>query len=116
MPIYALHALSAVMGFIGDRDDRRRSPHGLALDHRGGAQLREALGSERHVSRIALLVADPHVWFAFFWVLLGLVLAVTIVGLPISLMIFVGTQAADPHRIVRGWLALLDGKPMPVPS
>src|SRR6266705_2934810 len=34
---------------------------GLAVDHRGGSELREALGGARDVARFAFRLADPHV-------------------------------------------------------
>ena len=47
---------------------------------------------------------------------LGIVLFFTIVGIPISLTIFVAISLWILYRIVRGWLSLLDGKPMPIPG
>jgi uncharacterized membrane protein len=55
-------------------------------------------------------------WYAFGWVLLALVLAVTIIGLPFTVMIFVAISLWILYRIVRGWLLLNDGKPAPVPD
>ena len=45
----------------------------------------------------------------------GIALAVTIVGIPISLAIFVAISLWILYRIVRGWLALLEHKPMDIP-
>ena len=55
-------------------------------------------------------------WYAFAWVVIGVVLIFTVVGIPISLTIFVAISLWILYRIARGWLVLLDGKPMPVPD
>ena len=48
--------------------------------------------------------------------LVGLGLFATIVGIPISLAIFVGISLWILYRIVRGWLSLLERKPMDIPQ
>ena len=55
-------------------------------------------------------------WYAFFWVAVGVLLFFTIVGIPISLAIFVAISLWILYRIVRGWLALLERKPMEIPE
>jgi len=51
-------------------------------------------------------------WFALMWVLIGIVLFVTIIGIPIAWIVFVGAGIWVIYRIARGWLTLQDGKPM----
>ncbi|HWH47528.1 MAG TPA: hypothetical protein VN664_06995 [Burkholderiales bacterium] len=51
-------------------------------------------------------------WFAFMWILIGLVLFLTILGIPIAWVIFVGAGIWVIYRIARGWLTLQDSKPM----
>ena len=51
-------------------------------------------------------------WFALLWCVIGGVLFFTFVGIPLALAIFFGTGVWAIYRIVRGWLALRDRKPM----
>ena len=43
-----------------DRHRDRRIPHGLAVHHRRDPQLRETQRGPRHLARVALSLADPH--------------------------------------------------------
>jgi uncharacterized membrane protein len=45
-------------------------------------------------------------WFALAWCVAGGALALTIIGIPIAIVVFVGTGLWVLYRIVRGWLAL----------
>jgi uncharacterized membrane protein len=51
-------------------------------------------------------------WFSALWCLVGGVVFITIVGIPLALAIFFGAGLWAIYRIVRGWLALRDRKPM----
>jgi uncharacterized membrane protein len=51
-------------------------------------------------------------WFALLWCVIGGMLFITIVGIPIALGIFFATGIWAIYRIARGWLALRDRKPM----
>jgi uncharacterized membrane protein len=51
-------------------------------------------------------------WFAFLWVLIAVVLALTLVGIPVALGIVVGAGLWVIYRILRGWLALKDRRPI----
>jgi len=51
-------------------------------------------------------------WFAFLWCMIGGVLFVTFVGIPLALGIYFATGVWAIYRIVRGWLALRERKPM----
>ena len=53
-------------------------------------------------------------WFALLWVIVGAALFVTLIGIPFAWAIWVATGVWVIYRIGRGWIALLDGKPMPV--
>ena len=114
--IYALHAFSAVTGLIG-----AATIVGAILT--GWPSIIAVVLNYVKRSEVRGTYLESHFswqirtfWYAFFWVAIGIVLAVTIVGLPISLMIFVAISLWILYRIVRGWLALLDGKPMPLPD
>jgi uncharacterized membrane protein len=51
-------------------------------------------------------------WFALLWIGVGLLLALTVIGIPFawSLMVVVGLWVT--YRIAAGWLALRDRRPM----
>ena len=51
-------------------------------------------------------------WFALMWILIGIVLFITIIGIPIAWIVIVGAGIWVIYRIARGWLTLQDGKPM----
>lgn len=54
-------------------------------------------------------------WFALLWVVIAFLLGITIIGIPIALLIAAGAGIWVLYRIIRGWLALQDRRPMPVP-
>jgi len=51
-------------------------------------------------------------WFALMWILIGIVLFLTIIGIPIAWIVIVGAGIWVIYRIARGWLTLQDRKPM----
>jgi uncharacterized membrane protein len=53
-------------------------------------------------------------WFALLWILLALVLAFTLIGIPLALVLLLGSGLWVIYRVVRGWLALQDRHPMPL--
>ena len=52
-------------------------------------------------------------WFALMWILIALLLMVTIVGIPLAILIFIGSGLWVLYRIIRGIVRLNDGLPMP---
>jgi uncharacterized membrane protein len=46
------------------------------------------------------------------WVAIGVLLALTFIGIPLAWAVFVGAGIWVIYRIARGWLALQDRKPM----
>jgi uncharacterized membrane protein len=114
--LYALHAVSAVSGLLTPafivtsflagwpsivavilnlikRDDVR----GTYLDSHFGWQLRTF-------------------FYALLWVLLAGLLVITLIGVVVAvpLAIFLGIWVV--YRLARGWLALIEGKPLPTPG
>jgi uncharacterized membrane protein len=53
-------------------------------------------------------------WWALLWVLIAGLLFITLIGIPVAWALFVGTGIWVLYRIIRGWLALLSQKPMPM--
>ncbi len=52
-------------------------------------------------------------WFALLWCVAGALLALTLLGIPLAVMIFVGAGLWVLYRIVRGWLALTERASLP---
>lgn len=55
-------------------------------------------------------------WFALLWVAVAVLVGLTIVGLPLAWGIAIGAGFWVVYRIARGWLALGDARPMPLPA
>lgn len=51
-------------------------------------------------------------WFALLWLVVGAMLFATFVGIPLALGVWFATGIWVIYRIVRGWLALRDRRPM----
>jgi uncharacterized membrane protein len=112
--IYALHAFSAVMGIVSSAAvvtafltgwpsilavilnyARRRAVRGTLLESHFRWQIRTF-------------------WYAVLWMMVAVVLALTIVGIPIAWLIVVVVGVWVLYRIGRGWLALNDEREMVV--
>jgi uncharacterized membrane protein len=53
-------------------------------------------------------------WFALLWVVIMSVLVLTFVGIPLAWLVGVVVGFWVLYRIVRGWLALADRRPLPM--
>ena len=53
-------------------------------------------------------------WWALLWVLIAGLLFITLIGIPLAWVIAVTAGLWVLYRIVRGWIALLSHKPLPV--
>ena len=114
--MYALHAFSALMGVLGPvlivtafltgwpsilaviiNYVKRSDTRGSFLDSHFGWQLRTF-------------------WYAVLWVLIAGLLFLTVVGIVIAWGIVVLTGLWVLYRIIRGWIALLERRPMPMPA
>jgi uncharacterized membrane protein len=51
-------------------------------------------------------------WFALLWLLVALLMIVTVVGAPLGLGLLITLTLWLIYRIVRGWLRLIDKRPM----
>jgi uncharacterized membrane protein len=112
--IYLLHGFSVLMGILGPaliittfltgwpsiiaviinyakRDDVR----GTYLDSHFGWQIRTF-------------------WYTLLWVVIAALLFITVIGIVLAYIVAVGAGVWVFYRIVRGWIALNDGKPMPI--
>jgi len=55
-------------------------------------------------------------WYALLWVVMMFILVFTVIGIPLAWLIGVVVGLWVLYRIIRGWLALLDARPMPMPN
>jgi uncharacterized membrane protein len=55
-------------------------------------------------------------WIAAAWALGAGILALTIIGIPFALLIIAALGIWLLYRVIRGWLALFDQRPMPLPD
>jgi uncharacterized membrane protein len=108
--IYALHAFSALMGVIS-------SAAVVTAFLTGWPSLLAVILNYVKRSEVRGTWLESHFswqirtfWWALFWVVAAFVLFMTIVGIPLALLMFVGTGLWVLYRIVRGWLALSDGR------
>lgn len=111
--IYALHLFSAVTGLLGTafivtafltgwpsiiavilNYVKRGDVRGTWLDSHFGWQIRTF-------------------WYALLWVVVALLLAFTVLGLPLGVLVVLAAGIWVLYRIIRGWLALTGEKPMP---
>ncbi len=51
-------------------------------------------------------------WYAIVWVVIAALLMVTLIGIPLAIAILIGVTVWLVYRIGRGWLRMLDRKPM----
>ena len=113
--IYALHACAVVVGLVGAMSVagafvfglpsllavvlnyvKRGDVRGTWLDSHFGWQIRTF-------------------WFTALWLVVYALLLLTIIGIPLALALIVVLGVWVIYRVVRGWLALNDRRPVGVP-
>ena len=52
-------------------------------------------------------------WFALLWLVIGAIAFATVVGIPVAVVLWLGTGIWVLYRIIRGWMALGSQKTMP---
>ena len=110
--MYALHAFSAVMGLVSSAAVVTAFLTGwpsivaviLNYVKRGDVRGTDLESHFRWQIRTF--------WFALLWVAVAFLLAITIIGIPFAWLLVVATGVWVLYRIVRGWLALTDGRPI----
>ena len=55
-------------------------------------------------------------WYALLWVVVAGLLVLTVIGIPVAWVLLVGAGLWVLYRIIRGWIALTEAKPMPQPN
>jgi uncharacterized membrane protein len=114
--LYGLHGFSALMGMLGPmlivttfltgwpsivaviiNYVKRGDVRGTYLDSHFSWQLRTF-------------------WYAMLWVAIALLLIFTVIGIPFAWVLVLVLGLWVLYRIIRGWIALVDGRPMPLPG
>jgi uncharacterized membrane protein len=53
-------------------------------------------------------------WYTLLWLVIAAMLFATIIGIMLAYILVVGAGFWVVYRLIRGWLALTDGRAMPV--
>jgi len=112
--VYALHTWSVIAGIVGAASVvgmfltgwpsiiaviinyvKRPDARGTWLDTHFGWQIRTF-------------------WYTLLWVVIAVIAAFTVIGLPFAIGIAIVITIWVVYRIARGWIALASAKPMPV--
>jgi uncharacterized membrane protein len=118
--IYGLHALSVLIGLLSARSVATRFAFGLPSII--AVIMNYARRSETHGTWL-----ETHFrwqirtfWFSWLWILVVSVVAaallILLVGFVIAVVGYALIGAWIIYRVARGWLALREGRPMPLPS
>ena len=104
--IYALHALSVIMGLIG-------SAFVITSFLTGWPSIIAIIINYTKRNAVRDTYLDSHFswqirtfWFAFLWMIFAVILFITVFGIALSYIITVGAGLWVSYRIIRGWLAL----------
>jgi uncharacterized membrane protein len=111
--IYALHAFSALTGII-------TAALVVTAFLTGWPSIIAVILNYVKRSEVRGTWLDSHFswqirtfWFALLWVLIAAVLFITLIGIPVAYVIWIGTGIWVLYRIIRGWLALVSERPLP---
>jgi uncharacterized membrane protein len=114
--IYGLHAFSAVAGVMG-------AMFVVTAFLTGWPSLIAVILNYVKRSEVRGTFLDSHFgwqirtfWFALLWAVIALLLAFTVIGLPVAWGVVVVAGLWVLYRIIRGWLALVSERPMPLPK
>jgi uncharacterized membrane protein len=111
--IYALHAFSALTGIITAALVVTAFLTGwpsiiaVILNYVKRSEVRETWLDSHFSWQIRTF------WFALLWMVIAFVLFITLIGIPIAYVIWIGTGLWVLYRIIRGWLALVSEKVLP---
>lgn len=112
--IYGLHAFSALTGVIG-------AAFVVTAFLSGWPSIIAVILNYVKRSDVRGTFLESHFrwqirtfWFALLWVVVALALALTFVGIPFAWAVAVLDGIWVLYRIVRGWLALVSERPMPI--
>ncbi|MEE8288307.1 MAG: hypothetical protein V3R25_02720 [Nitrosomonadaceae bacterium] len=112
--IYALHALSVMMGFLG-------SAFIITTFLTGWPSIIAVIINYIKRGNVYDTYLDSHFgwqirtfWFALLWMTIAAILFITVIGIVLAYIIAVGAGIWISYRIIRGWIALNEGRSMPI--
>jgi len=114
--MYGLHALSAVSGVLGPATIVSYFVFGwpsiiaVIINYVTRDQVRDTWLATHWRWQLRSF------WFAALWLLVAGLLMLTLIGIPAAIMVMVGAGLWVLYRVIRGWLALLDRRGMPLPA
>jgi uncharacterized membrane protein len=53
-------------------------------------------------------------WYTLLWLVIAAILFTTVIGIVLAYILAVGAGVWVVYRVMRGWMALNEGRPMPV--
>lgn len=112
--LYALHAFSALMGLL--------TPAFIVTSFLAGwpSIIAVIVNLVKRDDVRGTYLESHFTWqlrtfgYALLWVVVAVLLAITLIGLVIAVPLAIGLGIWVLYRIGRGWLALVDGKPIRV--
>ena len=110
--VYALHAFAILVGIVGSATvvgsfvGSVPSVVAVILNYLKRSDARGSWLESHYRWQIRTF------WFALGWVLLAALLILTVVGIPFAFAILIGVSVWLVYRIARGWLRLVDRRPM----
>ena len=111
--IYALHAFSALTGLVSAALVVTAFLTGwpsiiaVILNYVKRSDVRETWLDSHFSWQIRTF------WFALLWVVIAAILFVTLIGIPVAYVLWIGTGVWVLYRIIRGWLALSSQRTLP---
>ena len=112
--VYGLHAFSAITGVMGAAFiitaflSGWPSIIGVILNYVKRGDVRGTFLESHFRWQIRTF------WFALLWAVIAGLLVITLIGIPFAWVLAVLVGLWVLYRIVRGWLALVNGRPMPI--
>ena len=114
--IYGLHAISVIVGIV-------TSAFIVTMFLLGWPSIIAVILNYIKRSEARGTFLDSHFrwqirtfWFAALWCSIGLALFLTLVGIPVAFGLLVAAGVWVAYRVIRGWIALLKGRPLPLPA
>jgi uncharacterized membrane protein len=114
--LYALHGFSALMGVLS-------TAFIVTAFLSGWPSIIAVIVNYVKRSTVRATWLDSHFgwqlrtfWYALLWAVVAGLLILTVVGIPVAWVLLVIAGLWVLYRIIRGWIALTEKKPMPLPS
>jgi uncharacterized membrane protein len=111
--IYALHALSVLIGLTS-------AATVIGAFVFGVPSLLAVLLNYVRRGAVRGTVLESHFrwqirtfWFALLWIVAGMVLFVTLIGIPLAFLVWAFATVWVIYRVARGWIRLSRGEPAP---